>query len=571
MRRLLLSLIPAAILVASCRPDAPTSPSDETALRMANLGATATTYTTISAGLENSCALDVAGHAVCMGYGGRGAVGYGGFSGFIIVPYPVTGGLTFSQISNGGLHVCALTPGGNPYCWGDNEYGQLGVVTPPCLTLPACSPVPVAVSGGLTLKAIDGGNQFTCGLDLAGRAYCWGDNTFGQLGDGTTTAHTTPQPVAGGLSFVALKAGGFHACAITAAGQLYCWGHDGSGQLGTTAPNTCIYFQPYPCATSPVAVGGARRFLTLDTGALYSCAIDTTNHALCWGNNSFGQTGVSPKGTDITTPTLVNTTKAFTAIATGYKETCAIEPGGQGDCWGATAGTTVTPIAGFAWTVLSPNDDHRCGITTAGGGFCWGHEDYGEMGEGGTHQDTRIAPTALAPVHSVDLPPVARVFITGCINLACTFNGTLSTDDYGIVSWDWTFGDGTSGTGSIVNHTYAAGGSYLVTLTVTDSAGQSSSASITATVSGSTNLPPTARFTFSCSVATLKCTFNASGSSDDQGIVSYLWHSSLPGKPDKTGVTMVRNFTRGQTWNETLTVTDGMGLTGTVTRKVVAP
>jgi PKD domain/Regulator of chromosome condensation (RCC1) repeat len=570
MRRLIIFLVPAVFLLGSCRPDAPTSPSGDL-VSASTLGVTAASFSTISAGLENTCALDATGHAVCMGYGASGAVGYGGLSTFIIVPFPVTGGLAFSQISNGGLHVCALTPPGVPYCWGDNGYGQLGVATPVCGLLGPCSPAPIAVSGGLILKAIDGGNQFTCGLDLAGRAYCWGDNTFGQLGDGTTTAHLTPKPVLGGLNFVAIRAGGFHACAITGAGQLYCWGHNGSSQLGTAAPGTCTYFQPYPCATIPVPVGGARRFLTMDAGALYTCAIDTANRALCWGNNSFGQTGVNPKGTDVTTPTLVGTTKTFTAIATGYKETCAIEPGGQGDCWGAVSGITVTPIAGFSWTTLSPNDDHRCGITTGGGAFCWGHEDYGEMGEGGTHQDTRTAPTALAPVHGIDQPPVARVFIAGCTGLACTFNGTLSTDDYGIVRWDWTFGDGTSGTGSIVNHTYTAGGSYLVTLTVTDTAGQPSSASINATVFGAGNLPPTARFSYSCSLATLKCSFNARASSDDQGIASYGWHSSLPAKPDKTGVTMVRNFVRGQTWYETLTVTDAMGATATVTRKVITP
>jgi PKD repeat protein len=145
----------------------------------------------------------------------------------------------------------------------------------------------------------------------------------------------------------------------------------------------------------------------------------------------------------------------------------------------------------------------------------------------------------------------------------------LSTDDYGIVSWNWTLGDGTTGSGPIVNHTYSASGSYPVTLTVTDGAGQNSSASITATVT--TNQPPVARFKYSCSISTLKCTFDASASTDDHGVVGYLWHSSLAGKPDKTGVKIVRIFSRGQVWWETITLTDAQGLTSKLTRKVVTP
>jgi hypothetical protein len=319
-------------------------------------------------------------------------------------------------------------------------------------------------------------------------------------------------------------------------------------------------------------VGGARRFTAVDAGTLHSCAVDTSGRAFCWGNNSFGQLGITSL-TDQPAPVAVNTARTFGAIAAGRKETCAVDGSGQGFCWGAAQGPTVTPISGFIWRTLVPNDDHRCGVTTAGGGYCWGHEDYGELGDGGTHQDTRGTPTALAPIHGVDLPPVAKIVVTGCTNLACTFNGTLSTDDFGIVSWTWTFGDGSTGSGSIANHTYPTSGTYSVTLTVADGAGQTSSTSQSVTVfyNPPANQTPVARFTVSCTAG--QCVLDAGSSSDDQGIASYSWKPAVSSRPTKTGVRITRYWQSSgvNSYQETLTVTDGGGLQNSVTKTITIP
>jgi hypothetical protein len=395
----------------------------------------------------------------------------------------------------------------------------LGAVTPtPCLlgTVP-CAVTPVAVSGGRTFAQIDGGNRFTCALDTSGRAFCWGDNTFGQLGDGTTTARSVPTAVAGGLTFVALSTGGFHTCALTAAGVLYCWGYNAQGQLGAPSSNQCVYFQSYPCSTTPIQVGNTRRFTMVDPGTLHTCALDVNGKAFCWGSNSLGQLGDGGFNNQ-PAPTPVLSTQTFIKVASGLHSSCAIDGNNNGYCWGQSFGRSPALIGGgFKWRALLPHGDHRCGLALDGSPYCWGLEQYGELGNGGHHQQQFTTPQLMARPHIVDLPPVAKIIVTGCVNLGCTFNGGSSTDDFGIVSWAWNFGDGTTGSMSIANHTYPQSGTYTVTLTVTDAAQQSSSTATSVQVyyQPPTNQLPVASFTYSCTARVpppgYTCSLNGGG------------------------------------------------------------
>ena len=172
--------------------------------------------------------------------------------------------------------------------------------------------------------------------------------------------------------------------------------------------------------------------------------------------------------------------------------------------------------------------------------------------------------TQLVTVTSANQAPVAS-FTFSCTNLACSFNGTGSTDDVGIVSYAWTFGDGGTATGVTPSRTYGAAGTYSVTLTVTDGGGLTGTQTKSVTVtSGPPNLPPVANFTFSCTGKT--CSFNGSGSTDDVGIVSYAW--TFGDATSGSGVTTSRTYAAGGPKTVTLTVTDGGGLTNSLTQSV---
>lgn len=161
-----------------------------------------------------------------------------------------------------------------------------------------------------------------------------------------------------------------------------------------------------------------------------------------------------------------------------------------------------------------------------------------------------------------DLPPNAA-FSSSCNALSCSFNASASSDDGGIVSYAWSFGDGFSGSGVATSHFYGSGGTYTVRLTVTDTAGQTDTETRTVTVSPA-NQPPNASFTTSCS--NLACSFNAAGSSDDGGIVGYAW--SFGDGSNGSGLAPSHTYGSGGTYTVWLTVTDGGGLTDSTSRSV---
>jgi alpha-tubulin suppressor-like RCC1 family protein len=182
------------------------------------------TFAHVSAGFGGgACGVTPAGAAYCWSQGNPE------------LPGLVLGGLAFAQVEKGWGHTCGMTAAGAAYCWGDNESGQLGDGT---TTPNYWSPVPVL--GELTFAEVSAGTHYSCGVTTGGAAYCWGWNSVGQLGDGTTTDRTTPVPVLGGLTFARVSAGYYHTCGVTTTGAAYCWGENNYGQLGngTTTPST---------------------------------------------------------------------------------------------------------------------------------------------------------------------------------------------------------------------------------------------------------------------------------------------------------------------------------------------
>jgi alpha-tubulin suppressor-like RCC1 family protein len=163
-------------------------------------------------------------------------------------PVAVSGAPAFTQLTAGAFHTCGLTSTGAAFCWGDTSFGELGDNGESGFA----STEPVAVSGGLRFKSISAGAGQTCGITTAGAAYCWGDNSSWQLGTNAVDFSEIPTPVSGGRTdYVAVTVGWRHACATIAAGGVYCWGSNVYGALGNElqamrqAPPTRVFF-PVP-------------------------------------------------------------------------------------------------------------------------------------------------------------------------------------------------------------------------------------------------------------------------------------------------------------------------------------
>ncbi len=180
----------------------------------------------VDGGHGHSCGLTTGGDAYCWGSNRDGQLGDGTTTNRL-APVPVSGGVDFAALSSGGFHSCGVTTGGAGYCWGANSSGQLGDST----TTDRLAPV--LVFGGLSFALLTAGFNHSCGLTTGGNAYCWGSNSEGQLGDGTTTDRLIPVLVTGGLVFASLVLGDRHSCALaTTGGGAYCWGENFFGQLG---------------------------------------------------------------------------------------------------------------------------------------------------------------------------------------------------------------------------------------------------------------------------------------------------------------------------------------------------
>ena len=200
----------------------------------------------ISAGPYHVCAVTTDGRAFCWGQNDSGQLGDSTTVVKRTRPVAVVGGRHYRQISAGGHHTCAVTTGDRAYCWGNGRDGQIGNGKS------YLSFWPRAVSGGLSIRRIGTGVGHTCAETTDSRAYCWGGNGLGQLGNGSALVRAlTPVAVAGGLHFAQLGVGRWHTCGKTSAGVGYCWGDDFYAQLGNGTSGTA------GTSATPVPVVGA--------------------------------------------------------------------------------------------------------------------------------------------------------------------------------------------------------------------------------------------------------------------------------------------------------------------------
>lgn len=318
----------------------------------------------------------------------------------------VLAGKTITSVSAGSQHTCALADG-KPYCWGYNNYGQLGNGN----TTQSLTPVEVNTTGvlaGKTITTVSTGNFHTCVLTDDGQAYCWGYGGYGQLGNGTlTNTATTPVAVTttgvlAGKTITAISTGGYHTC-VVADNAAYCWGRGDYGQLGN---NTSTLNSGNPVAVTATGVLAGKTVAAVSTGVYHSCAM-ADGKPYCWGYNGQGQLG-NGTTTQSLNPVAVITTgalagKTVTSVDSTHYHNCVMADGSP-YCWGNNANgqlgngnttnsstpvavTTTGVLAGKTITSVATGNSHVCAIADSKP-YCWGANDEGQLGNGNKTQST---------------------------------------------------------------------------------------------------------------------------------------------------------------------------------------
>jgi len=386
---------------------------------------------------------------------GAAAAGCGG-----AMPKPLS---NVTAITAGGEHACALLADQTARCWGNNSFGEVGPGTqsdkePMAVTVPGLSGVTALAAGGM----------HTCALLTDGTASCWGENSWGQVGNGSvgTSWQITPGAVVGLTGISTLTAMGpadeqwgdqsineFN-CALLTDGTVQCWGQNLHGELGlgaSAAPGVLAVAVPSPV----VGVSGA---VSIGLGSAHACAVLDDGSVSCWGSN-FGHTlgsGGPAGGNDSPSPVLIAGLAGPAAAVTGGSiHTCALLRDGTVECWGTnilgqlgnggtaagSSGLVPAPVSGIhSAAQIASGAFHTCALLTDGTVWCWGDDLSGELGDG--------AASASAAA------PVLVKGVSGATSIAASANFTCALLHLGEVQcWGddsvGQLGDGAAGSSGV--------------------------------------------------------------------------------------------------------------------------
>ena len=384
-----------------CSSDVPSPTEPDPAAELAT-AAQVLSFRQVSAANHHSCGVTTDDRAYCWGDGGGGGLLGNGTMNSSRVPVAVSGGLRFLQVSAGMAHTCGLTGDNRAYCWGHNGNGQLGDGTgtgDPGTISGSVRLAPVAVAGGLRFRQLRAGGNHTCGVTTTNVAYCWGWNVAGELGDGTTVKRLAPTRVAGGLSFRQVSVSG-HTCGVTTGNRAYCWGQNTDGQLGIGI------FGRQNGRLTPVPVSTSVSFRQVHAGLAHSCGITMGDRVYCWGSNAFGELGDGTTSRR-TRPVAVVGGLQFRWVSPAGQFTCGTTLGNLAYCWGRNDwaalgdGTTtgrIRPtrvVGGLRFSMVSATSwTHTCGVTTGSRAYCWGDNTWGQLGDGTSTRRLRPTPVA---------------------------------------------------------------------------------------------------------------------------------------------------------------------------------
>lgn len=344
------------------------------------------TFTDVNVGGAHTCAVTEGGEIYCWGDNSHGQLGHPAVDS-TSVPVRVQARYNFGTVSVGGDHTCATLRAivaQEPLCWGRNDSGQLGVGDR--------NPreVPTTVDGP-SMTETSAGYLHTCGIGSEG-VYCWGDNTTAQIGeDPTVTPRRSTPGLVTSIAARDVSAGFGHSCAVDTDGIAYCWGGNTAGELGngTTSSHE----------SSPVTVENFSGVLfeTISAESVHTCATDVTDFvAWCWGSNVSGQLGTGDTDPALTPSTTDGPYIRQVSAGEGY--TCGVSQSAEALCWGrngahlglgdsgdaVTSPSAVRSTEAFTKVTSGWGSDpvHTCGLTTDGAVYCWGSGRQGQLGNG---------------------------------------------------------------------------------------------------------------------------------------------------------------------------------------------
>ncbi len=390
---------------------------------LTNASALAYANNKVATGNAQSCGILANGSLMCWGGGDQWGAQGNGLASNSNLQSPswvdLGAGLTAESVAFGQHYGCAVLSDGSLKCWGKNDDGQIGDGT----SADKHSPVAVSLGAGRTADAVAMGNAHTCALLDNGSVQCWGDDTWGDLGNGAgVTDRLSPSEYVdfgAGRTAVALDVGTDHSCAVLDNGSLMCWGRDHKGQLGNGGTTTADQHSPVF-----VDLGTGRTAIAVSTGHIHTCAILDNGSLKCWGSDDDGRLGNGAVTGDQPSPVLVDlgTGRTAVAVVAAMYNTCAILDDGSVKCWGGDSygqlgnGASITanqpsPVSvnlgtGFGAVAINMFSLHTCAILADTSMKCWGVDATGTLGNGaGT--TTQHGPTIVVGSHTWDVTTTA--------------------------------------------------------------------------------------------------------------------------------------------------------------------
>jgi len=357
-------------------------------------------FVQLSAGGSYTCGIKADGSAWCWGSNDEGQLGVGDTVNRN-QPTQITEDGPWAMIStssNRHEHTCGIKTDGTAWCWGDDGNGQLGNGSG--ITGDQYDPVQISEAGPWKTISVSSPYQYseyTCAVKVDGTAWCWGLDDYGQLGNGAGTSGDQQDPVqiseAG--PWDSISVGNYFACGVKTDGTGWCWGSDSRGRLGNGTGNGD--------QEDPMQITEAGPWDSISAGRESACGLKSDSSVWCWGYDGSGELGYASSGSDQHDPVQISEAGPWDSISAGTNFNCGVKSDGTAWCWGGDwfgqigcdgCSPTNIPVqitdAG-PWDMITTGNGHTCGVKTGGASYCWGSDDDGQLGKAYPHVPMPIA------------------------------------------------------------------------------------------------------------------------------------------------------------------------------------